>query len=551
MFCGMSVKKQFFVLGAIVSLIVLFTGGFDLNNFYQANKRQANTQDLSKALIQAVDASRNTQVHFKKQVQEWKDILIRGSNEEAFDKYLNNFAKEEKAVQDGLKIAAGFMGKLTMDTSKVDDVMKAHAALGVKYRDALKSYDKSNPQSYKTVDKLVKGMDRPPTDAIDGIVKYIGEYSEKTFSNLENESNTAYRRNLSITIGCIIIALLIAGYFSVMILQGLFKQLGSEPAHVNEVVTRVAEGDLTVKVLLKEENSTSVYAGVGLMIEKLREVLTGIRAAADKVASSSHELSAMSEQISGGANDQAASVTRVAAASEEMTQAVMDISRNSSNIAESVAATTKMAKEGEGIVNRSVQEVREIADTINESGKLVKSLGERSKQISEIVNVINDIADQTNLLALNAAIEAARAGEQGRGFAVVADEVKKLAERTASSTSEINNMIRTIQGEVEHSVLSMDHVSKKVVTGVELVNRAGESLSLIVGSIDDLNTMLHQIASATEEMSATSNEISKDIESIANVSKETSASSKQTAQASVGLAKLSENLQEVISGFKL
>ena len=551
MFCGMSVKKQFFVLGAIVSLIVLFTGGFGLNNFYQANKRQANTQDLSKALIQAVDASRNTQVHFKKQVQEWKDILIRGSDEEAFDKYLNNFTKEEKAVQDGLKTVAGIMSKLTMDTSKVDDVMKAHADLGVKYRGALKSYDKSNPQSYKTVDKLVKGMDRPPTDAIDGIVKYIGEYSEKTFSNLENESNTAYRRNLSITIGCIIIALLIAGYFSVMILRGLFKQLGSEPAYVNEVVTRVAEGDLTVKVILKEENNTSVYAGVGLMVEKLREVLTGIRAAADNVASSSHELSAMSEQISGGANDQAASVTRVAAASEEMTQAVMDIARNSSNIAESVAATTKMAKEGEGIVNRSVQEVREIADTINESGKLVKSLGERSKQISEIVNVINDIADQTNLLALNAAIEAARAGEQGRGFAVVADEVKKLAERTASSTSEINNMIRTIQGEVEHSVLSMDHVSKKVVTGVELVNRAGESLSLIVGSIDDLNTMLHQIASATEEMSATSNEISKDIESIANVSKETSASSKQTAQASVGLAKLSENLQKVISGFKL
>jgi methyl-accepting chemotaxis protein len=210
-----------------------------------------------------------------------------------------------------------------------------------------------------------------------------------------------------------------------------------------------------------------------------------------------------------------------------------------------------MAKEGEGIVNKSVQEVREIADTINESAKLVKSLGDRSKQISEIVNVINEIADQTNLLALNAAIEAARAGDQGRGFAVVADEVRKLAERTAASTSEINKMIKTIQGEVEHSVLSMDHVSRKVVTGVELVNRAGESLSLIVGSIDGLNTMVQEIASATEEMSATSNEISKDIESIANVSKETSEGSKQTAQASVGLAKLSANLQEVISEFKL
>ncbi len=551
MFSGMSVKKQFFVLGAIVSIIVLLTGGFGLNNFYQANKRQANAQNLSKTLIRAVDASRNTQVHFKKQVQEWKNILIRGYDQEAFDKYLNNFTDEETAVQHGLKTVAGLMSTLAMDTSKVDDVMKAHADLGVKYRDALKSYDKSNPRSYKTVDKLVKGMDRPPTDAIDGIVKYIAEYSEKTFSNLENESNTAYRRNLSVTLGCIIIAFLVAGYLSVMILRGLFTQLGNEPAYVNEIVTRVAEGDLTVRVISNEENRTSVYAVVGVMVDKLREVLTGIRTAADNVASSSHELSAMSEQISGGADNQAASVTRVAAASEEMTQTIVDVARNSSNIAESVAETTKMAKEGEGIVNKSVQEVREIADTINESGKLVKSLGERSKQISEIVNVINEIADQTNLLALNAAIEAARAGEQGRGFAVVADEVKKLAERTASSTSEINNMIKTIQGEVEHSVLSMDHVAKKVVTGVELVNRAGESLSSIVRSIDDLNTMVQQIASATEQMSATSNEISKDIESIANVSKETSASSKQTAHASVGLAKLSEKLQEVISEFKL
>ena len=167
------------------------------------------------------------------------------------------------------------------------------------------------------------------------------------------------------------------------------------------------------------------------------------------------------------------------------------------------------------------------------------------------MNVINDIADQTNLLALNAAIEAARAGEQGRGFAVVADEVKKLAERTVGSTSEINNMIKTIQAEVERSVLSMNNVSRKVVAGVDLVNQAGKSLSLIVGSIDDLNAVVRQIASATEEMSATSKEMSRDIESIANVSRETSVSSQQTAEASVGLAKLSVNLQDVISGFRL
>ena len=550
-FNNMSVKRQFFVLSALVSIIVLCTGGFGLYNLYQANRGRASIQDLSKTLIQTVDTARNTQVHFKKQVQEWKDILLRGNDSEAFDKYLNNFTKEEKAVQDDLKTVAGLMSKLAMDTSKVDEVMKAHADLGVKYRNALNSYDKSDPQSYKAVDKSVKGMDRPPTEAIDGIVKYIGESGEKTFSNLEHDSTAVYRRNLLITLGCIIIALLMTGCFSFMILRGLFNQLGNEPAHVSEIVAKVAEGDLTVEVISNQANRASVCAGVGVMVEKLREVLTGIRAAADNVASSSHELSAMSEQISGGADEQAASATRVAAASEEMTQTLMDIARNTSNIAGSVAESTRMAKEGEEIVHKSGQEVREIAETVNESGKFVRSLGERSKQISEIVNVINEIAEQTNLLALNAAIEAARAGEQGRGFAVVADEVRKLAERTASSTSEISGMVKTIQDEVEQSVASMNHVSKKVVTGVELVSHAGESLSLIVRGIDDLNAMIQQIASATEEMSSTADEISKDIESIANVSRETSSSSQHTAQASVGLEKLSVNLQEIISGFRL
>ena len=340
------VKKQFFLLSAIVSVIVLFTGGFYLYSFHQANIRQTVIQNLSKTLIRTVDTARNTQVHFKKQVQEWKDILIRGTDEEAFAKHLNNFAKEENTVQDGLKTVAGFMSTLAMDTSKVEEVMKVHSELGVRYRDALKSYDKSDPQSYRIVDKLVKGMDRPPTAAIDGIVKYVGEYSDKTFGNLAHESTAIYRRNLFITIGCIITALLMAGSFSLMILRGLFKQLGNEPACVNEIVTRVADGDLTMKVLAAEENKASVYAGVGAMIGKLREVLTGIKTAADKVALSSHELSTMSEQISGGANKQAVSVSKVATASEGMTQTIMDIARNSSNMAESVAATTTMAKEG-------------------------------------------------------------------------------------------------------------------------------------------------------------------------------------------------------------
>ncbi len=174
----------------------------------------------------------------------------------------------------------------------------------------------------------------------------------------------------------------------------------------------------------------------------------------------------------------------------------------------------------------------------------------RQKNIGEIVSVIKDIADQTNLLALNAAIEAARAGEQGRGFAVVADEVRKLAERTSKATSEIGSMIGAIQDEVQKAVASMNEGTKRVEIGVEYSSNAGEALKNIVRSVDNLQSMVQQIASATEEMSTVSEQISSDIETIANVSKETSAGSEQIAQSSSDLARLASKLSDLVRQFR-
>ena len=211
----------------------------------------------------------------------------------------------------------------------------------------------------------------------------------------------------------------------------------------------------------------------------------------------------------------------------------------------------RVADKGQEIVTKSVEEVKAISETVNESAKLMSSLGERSKQIGEIVNVIKDIADQTNLLALNAAIEAARAGEQGRGFAVVADEVRKLAERTAKATAEISGMIGAIQEEMDQAVISMENGTKRVEVGVEFSIQAGVALKQIVGSVTDLQTMVQQIATATEEMSTASEQISGDIETIANVSKETSVSSDQVSQASSDLARLAADLQGTVGMFRV
>lgn len=323
---------------------------------------------------------------------------------------------------------------------------------------------------------------------------------------------------------------------------------------VNMVSTanQLADGDLTLSVNAdRRDEIGQLLEAIKNMVEKWRHVVHEVKSASDNIASAGHQLSASAEQMSHGSCEQATRAAQVATATEEMSQTVVDIARNAGNIAASSAETLKLARDGETIVHRSVNEVKEIAQTVDESASFVRSLGERSKHIGEIVNVINDIADQTNLLALNAAIEAARAGEQGRGFAVVADEVRKLAERTAQATSEISDMIKAIKDEVFRAVDSMENASRKVSAGVELSSQAGGALEVIVKQADDLQVMVQQIASATEEMSATAEEVSKDIEQIALVSKESSSSSEQTSQAALELSNLSTHLQKAVGEFRL
>ena len=319
-----------------------------------------------------------------------------------------------------------------------------------------------------------------------------------------------------------------------------------------DVADRLANGDLSVNVSYEGADEVGhLLVSMRNMVEKWRGVVGQVASTAASLSSAATELSASAEEMSKGSSTQAERATTVAASSEEMSHTVLDVAKNAGSISRSASKTAETARDGGTVVNRAVDEVKEIAVTVNDSARFVRSLGDRSKQIGDIVGVINDIADQTNLLALNAAIEAARAGEQGRGFAVVADEVRKLAERTASSTSEIGTMIRGIQEEVRKAVEVMALATTKVDQGVKYSEEAGGSLGVIVKSVDDLQLMVQQIASATEEMSATSDQISKDVEQIATISRETSNSSEQTALASGDLANLAASLQNFVGGFRL
>jgi methyl-accepting chemotaxis protein len=360
-----------------------------------------------------------------------------------------------------------------------------------------------------------------------------------------NSENTYARvRNILAGISVLIIFLstMIAGLLKRSVVRPLQKAVQS--------ANMLAAGDLTANLEItgKDEMSSLLGAMQNTSVI-LREMVRNIKNSADNLASASMQLSAGSEEMSRNALEESNRASQVAIASEEMTQTVMDMAKNAASIAVSSTEASEAAKKGGEMVNRTVKDIDAIALTAAESSRIVQTLGDRSKEIGNIIGVISDIADQTNLLALNAAIEAARAGEHGRGFAVVADEVRKLAEQTTTATKEIEQTIGSIRKEVEKAISAMDNTASKVKSGVALANESGTALGHIVTGVTGLQSMIQQIASATEEMSATTDEIAKDIGHIANSAKENSSAAEQTTQSSVEMSNLAVNLQQIVGRF--
>jgi methyl-accepting chemotaxis protein len=371
-------------------------------------------------------------------------------------------------------------------------------------------------------------------------------------SQLMDESGKDAASNAKQAQKLIIVLILLAMVFAVGVSLFVVRSISGALSEGVDVANRLATGDLTASVTIRSTDEIgTLMTAMDNMVKSLRLLIGKIKYAADNMASGSEQLSTSAEEISRGMNEQTSRSTQIATAAEQMSQTVVDVAKNTSNIAQISTQAFDHAKDGEGVVKRSVDEVQAIASTVAESSQVMKRLGESSGQIGDIVGVINDIADQTNLLALNAAIEAARAGEQGRGFAVVADEVRKLAERTTQATSQINSRISSIQSEVAHAGVAMNNATLRVESGVEFSRKTGDSLSNIVSSVNTLQSMVQQIASATEEMSSVSETISSDIHGIAAGSKEISAGSGQIAQASSDLARLATELQSVVRQFKV
>ena len=339
------------------------------------------------------------------------------------------------------------------------------------------------------------------------------------------------------------------------IVEGFNKSVHTVISVVREgtlTLEKIAKGDLTARMIGDFKNNYAHYQKqINTTGESLENIIRQVTDVVNATASASNQISSSSEEMAAGAQEQSAQATDVASAVEEMTTTIIETSKNTENAAKAAKKSGEIAKEGGKVVNQTVQGMIKIAEVVKQSADTVQALGKSSDQIGEIVQVIDDIADQTNLLALNAAIEAARAGEQGRGFAVVADEVRKLAERTTKATKEIASMIKQIQKDTIGAVESMQLGTEEVEKGQALADKAGKSLSEIITRAEEVVDIITQVATASQQQSSAAAEISKSIEGISSVTQESAAGVQQIAKAAEDLSQLTDNLSNMVSRFKI
>jgi methyl-accepting chemotaxis protein len=319
------------------------------------------------------------------------------------------------------------------------------------------------------------------------------------------------------------------------------------------LINEIAQNNLAVpdlEVSSHDEIGEAVQA-LNKMKNSLAGLISDIGQNSERLASASEQISASATQQSAGAEAQKEQTQHVATAMQEMASTVLQISDSSNKAADTARRASETAREGGKIVECTLEQMRQIAESVGQTAKKVGELGKSSKQIGEIIGVIDDIADQTNLLALNAAIEAARAGEQGRGFAVVADEVRKLAERTSKATKEITGMIRAIQDETANAVEAMESGTRQVQAGVETTTQAGASLGEIIQSAEKVGEMVTHIATAATQQSSATEEVNANVDQISRITQESAAGAQQSARACQDLSNLALDLQNLVSRFHL
>ncbi|MBO9598910.1 MAG: methyl-accepting chemotaxis protein [Cohnella sp.] len=525
-FYNLKTSVKFISSFLVISAIMAFIGIYGLSNLSKVN---SGLDDMYENQLIAVKSLQEVQVGFNEMRVIMRKLYMASDAQEVADTkegYQNEIASIGKAMDD-------FKATELSDESR--NKMESYDRLWNQY---LETFDKTaslkDAGNLEEMERYIDGDYQKATDQLKEVLVSLVEINMAEADASRDQAAHIYSSSRNITIGILVAAIAVSIAFGYWISRMISKPLN----RVVRLVSKVAEGDLreTVNLDTKDEIG-SLGNAIDAMVLNLRRIVGSILTGAQSLAAASEQISASSEEIASGNASQANSAQTISELFKELSAAVHSVAQNTERASELSDKAIEVAREGGDVIQSSMQSMNAVSDKM-------AMLEDDSQKIGDIIEVIEDIADQTNLLALNAAIEAARAGEQGRGFAVVADEVRKLAERSSEATKQITGIIKGMQENTKQSVTAV-HES------ADLSRKTGESFRLIAGMVNDAGHKVSEIASASEEQAAQTSTVQEAVESISAATEEAAAASQETAATAQSLSVLAQDLQRAVSIFNI
>lgn len=573
------IGTKLYLLIIFVIIFILGICSFSWIQFKSFNEKYKNRLQVTTQYIKIVDEARQAQVDFKKQVQEWKDMLLRGYDSESFKKYSSQFSQENDNVEKQLLKLKEDMTKQNMDTSPVDALLKTHKELYDKYNVAIKNYDPNNTESYRIVDKLVTGIDRKPTDDMDLLVKQIQDKAKSETDNMLEQSNID-SNNFNKNLICIaILGMILIILFTYLVIH-TYKGITQFIDQFKTLLEKAENGDLTINgELHKKDELGELTEKFNRFIYTIRNLISDAKDSSDTVVSSSHDITETSDQVGKISDEIASTINNLAESASKQTElvkksnySVKDVVNGVNRITENTVYINKLASKamdtvanGTDILKHQIDRMSNTKNSSHNVNEAISALSKKSNEIGNVVESINGITEQINLLSLNASIEASRAGEAGRGFTVVANEIKNLAELSKESTQKISNLISEVQNDIENAVIEVATTNDSIDAQADSLKLTDDSFKLIQKSVFEVTNKIKEVSAETKEINQNAISVENSIKNIADIIEENAAgteeiassiqeqtvSIQEVASSMNALAKLSSNLQKAIDKFKI
>jgi len=544
-----NLKAKLMLLALLAALAIGALAGFGawrlttLGDVADANLAGAN--QASRAIM-AIDAAG---LAFKTQVQEWKNILLRGNDPALFDKHLKAFGEEQQRVRDELGKARSLAGAAGLDVARIDEALQQVGPLDQKYREALKGFDAADPEAGKKVDVAVRGMDRPLAEAMQKLVATAAKSHEQSAAAREAENRAAVRSTVALLLITAVVVALVMAALAYLISRSILR-----PAlRLHDTICRVeANGDLAQRCGIAGGDELA-RCGVAFdrMLEHFQQIVRSLRTESERLLQALGAVSDSVDKVDQASTEQADATGSVSAAVEQLSVSIghmLEAAREGGSLSRN---TQELAQGGSAASATVAQDMETVAQRVTGMANTLEELGQRSEDISSIVATVKEIADQTNLLALNAAIEAARAGEQGRGFAVVADEVRKLAEKSTLATDQIARLIQEIQTSSTAAIRDIGEVVSQVTEQQSSTRRTTETMGDMRDAAEATRQAAERITDALGEQDAASQLIAQQVERIARISEENSASVRKVSHSTETLRELATRLSGAAARFSV